>query len=284
MKGYCLKSFLAAAAILAAASSYAQGPVISWSTDPIDGHRTGVTASTADNVEEAMGYVKGRTYYAPNGKKFRKGTVRKVASLMLGAQPAMSDVKKVVGYSTRVMVRKKPECELYDWFIDELMRATADSTGKKIDIGISNRGGIRIDMPAGEILCDDIQSMFPFKNNLCYVALHGRDVRAILDQMAATSFQILGGVKVVAKNGKIVSATVNGEPLDDDKVYGVATINFLLDGGDGYSIGKNAIETIFCNGWLYDTMIAYVKSLTAAGKPVEFENQHWITIIKEDGK
>jgi 5''-nucleotidase/2'',3''-cyclic phosphodiesterase and related esterases len=284
MKGYCLKSLLAAAAILAAANSYAQGPVISWSTDPIDGHRTGVTASTADNVEEAMGYVKGRTYYAPNGKKFRKGTVRKVASLMLGAQPAMADVKKVVGYSTRVMVRKKPECELYDWFIDELMRATADSTGKKIDIGISNRGGIRIDMPAGEILCDDIQSMFPFKNNLCYVALHGRDVRAILDQMAATSFQILGGVKVVAKNGKIVSATVNGEPLDDDKVYGVATINFLLDGGDGYSIGKNAIETIFCNGWLYDTMIAYVKSLTAAGKPVEFENQHWITIIKEDGK
>ena len=284
MKGYCLKSLLAAAAILAAASSYAQSPVISWSTDPIDGHRTGVTASTADNVEEAMGYVKGRTYYAPNGKKFRKGTVRKVASLMLGAQPAMADVKKVVGYSTRVMVRKKPECELYDWFIDELMRATADSTGKKIDIGISNRGGIRIDMPAGEILCDDIQSMFPFKNNLCYVALHGRDVRAILDQMAATSFQILGGVKVVAKNGKIVSATVNGEPLDDDKVYGVATINFLLDGGDGYSVGKNAVETIFCNGWLYDTMIAYVKGLTAAGKPVEFENQHWITIIKEDGK
>lgn len=279
-----MKSLLAAAAILAAASSYAQGPVISWSADPIDGHRTGVTASTADNVEEAMGYVKGRTYYAPNGKKFRRGTVRKVASLMLGAQPAMADVKKVVGYSTRVMVRKKPECELYDWFIDELMRATADSTGKKIDIGISNRGGIRIDMPAGEILCDDIQSMFPFKNNLCYVALHGRDVRAILDQMAATSFQILGGVKVVAKNGKIVSATVNGEPLDDDKVYGVATINFLLDGGDGYSIGKNAVETIFCNGWLYDTMIAYVKSLTAAGKPVEFENQHWITIIKEDGK
>ena len=280
-----MKSLLAAAAILAAASSYAQGPVISWSTDPIDGHRTGVTASTADNVEEAMGYVKGRTYYAPNGKKFRKGTVRKVASLMLGAQPAMADVKKVVGYSTRVMVRKKPECELYDWFIDELMRATADSTGKKIDIGISNRGGIRIDMPAGEILCDDIQSMFPFKNNLCYVALHGRDVRAILDQMAATSFQILGGVKVVAKNGKIVSATVNGEPLDDDKVYGVATINFLLDGGDGYSVGKNAIETIFCNGWLYDTMIAYVKGLTAAGKPVEFENQNWITILKEgDGK
>lgn len=275
------KSLLAAAAILAGVSSYAQSQVVSWSADPIDGHRTGVTASTADNVEEAMGYVKGRTYYAPNGKKFRKGTVRKVAALMIGAQPAMAEVKQVVGYSTRVMTRTKPECELYDWFVDELMRATADSTGKKIDIGIANRGGVRIDMPAGEILCDDIQSMFPFKNNLCYVALHGRDVRAVLDQMAATSFQILGGIKVVAKNGKIVSATVNGEPLDDDRIYGVATINFLLDGGDGLSVGKNAVETIYCNGWLYDTMLAYVRSLTAAGKPVEFENQHWITILKE---
>lgn len=275
------KSLLAAAAILAGVSSYAQSQVVSWSADPVDGHRTGVTASTADNVEEAMGYVKGRTYYAPNGKKFRKGTVRKVAALMIGAQPAMAEVKQVVGYSTRVMTRTKPECELYDWFVDELMRATADSTGKKIDIGIANRGGVRIDMPAGEILCDDIQSMFPFKNNLCYVALHGRDVRAVLDQMAATSFQILGGIKVVAKNGKIVSASVNGEPLDDDRIYGVATINFLLDGGDGLSVGKNAVETIYCNGWLYDTMLAYVRSLTAAGKPVEFENQHWITILKE---
>ncbi|MBP5218579.1 MAG: 5'-nucleotidase C-terminal domain-containing protein [Bacteroidales bacterium] len=281
MSRYSLKSLLAALAVLAGTGVYAQVPVSGWSADPIDGHRTGVTASTADNVQESMGVVKGRTYYAPNGRKFRRGTVRKVAGLMIDAQPAMAEVKQVVGYSTREMPRLKPECELYDWFIDELMRATADSTGKKVDIGISNRGGIRIDMPAGEILCDDIQSMFPFKNNLCYVALRGKDVRAVLDQMAATSFQILGGVKVVAKNGKIVSATVDGEPLDDEKVYGVATINFLLDGGDGYFIGKNAVETIYCNGWIYDTILNYVRSLTAAGKPIEFEDQHWITIIKE---
>ena len=85
---------------------------------------------------------------------------------------------------------------LYDWFIDEVMRATADSTGKKIDIGFTNRGGVRIDMPKGEIFYDDIMSMFPFKNNLCYVALKGRDVRALLDQMAREKFLIIGGMKV----------------------------------------------------------------------------------------
>ena len=175
----------------------AQERTITWTTDPVDGHRTGVVASNASNVEEAMGTVKGCTYYAPNGRKFRKGTVKNVARIMLDAQPAMAKVKTVIGHSTREMVRTYPECEIYDWYIDELIRATADSTGKRVDIGIANRGGVRIDMPAGEVLYDDIMSMFPFRNNLCYVALRGRDVRALLDQMAASTFQIVGGVKVL---------------------------------------------------------------------------------------
>ena len=262
----------------------AQTVDITWEKQAVAGLRTGVVASNASNVEEAMGYVKGKTYYAPNGRKFKGGATRDVADLLIKAQPAMAKVKQVIGYSTEFMDRVYPECPLYDWFIDELMRATADSLDRKVDIGIANRGGVRIEMPQGEVFYDDIMSMFPFKNNLCYVALKGKDVKVILDQMAASSFQIIGGVKVVAQNGKIISATVNGEPLDDEKVYGVATLNFLLDGGDGYFIAKNALEVLQSKGWVYDTMIPYVKSLTAAGKPIEFENQHWITILKEGDK
>ena len=277
-------TFLTAVLLCVPALLLAQGVEVSWGKDVIDGHRTGVVASNASNVEESMGSVSGRKYLAPSGRIFRGGTVRNVARIMLEAQPAMAGVKQVIGYSTEEMIRKSPECSLYDWFVDELMRATADSTGKKIDIGLTNRGGVRTEMPKGEIFYDDIMSMFPFKNNLCYVAMKGRDVKALLDQMAATKFLIIGGMKVVARNGKIVSATIDGEPLDDERVYGIATINFLLDGGDGFSIGKNAVEVIHCKGWIYDTMIKYVKDLTAAGKPVEFENKHWITIEKDKGQ
>ena len=278
------KLILLSAALSLCAGLFAQSVEISWSKDPTDGHRTGVVASNASNVTEAMGYVKGNTYYAPNGKKYRKGSTPEVARLMINAQPAMAQVKEVIGYSTAFMDRTYPECPLYDWFADVVMKSTADSVGRKVDIAILNRGGVRIEMPQGEVFYDDIMSMFPFKNNLCYVALKGKDVRVILDQMAASSFQIIGGVKVVAQNGKIISATVNGEPLDDEKVYGVATLNFLLDGGDGYYVAKNALEVLQSNGWLYDTMIPYVQSLTAAGKPIEFENQHWITILGEGDK
>ena len=30
---------------------------------------------------------------------------------------------------------------------------------------------------------------------------------------------------------------------------------------------------------LYASMFAYVRSLTAAGKPIEYQSQHWITIL-----
>lgn len=275
-----MKKLMSLFALCLCAGVSAQTVDISWAKEQVDGHRTGVVASNASNVEESMGHVQGKVYYAPNGKKFRGGATRDVAKLLLDAQPAMAQVKEVIGYSTKFMDRTYPECPLYDWFVDELMRATADSLDRKVDIGITNRGGIRIEMPEGEVFYDDIMSMFPFNNNLCYVALKGKDVRVILDQMAASTFQILGGIKVVAQNGKIISATVNGEPLDDEKVYGVATLNFLLDGGDGYFIAKNALEVLQSKGWVYDTMIPYVKSLTAAGKPIEFENQHWITILE----
>ena len=136
-------------------------------------------------------------------------------------------------------------------------------------------------MPEGDILHDDIMSMFPFRNRICYVALHGRDLLAILEQMAGSRFQIVGGVKVVAKDGRLVSALIDGEPVVEDRVYGVATLDFLLDGGDGYHVARNAVEVIECNGYLYDTMLSYVRSIEAQGRMIEFENQGWITLIGE---
>ncbi len=267
--------------VLLSAGAFAQNVSVSWKTDRIDGARTGDVAPTSDNVEEAMGAVRGRTYTAPNGRKFRGGATARTAKVMLAAQPAMSEVKQPIGRSTRLMARDGIECALYDWFVDVMMKATEDSTGRKVDIGFTNRGGVRTDMPEGVILYDDIMSMFPFKNYLVYLSLYGRDVRVILEQMASTKVQIIGGVRITVKDGKLVSATVDGEPLDDDRLYGVATINFLLDGGDGYFIGKNAVERIDCNGYIYDVMIPYVKSLTAAGKPVEYQTDGRIRILKE---
>ena len=253
---------------------------IEWSRARIDGSRTGCVSPSADDVEKSLGRVTGGRYHAPNGKVYKGGTIADVASVVISAQPVMAPVKRVIGHSPEAMILEYPECALSDMFIDVLMSAVEKESGKKVHVGIGNFGGIRVDMPKGDILLDDMLSMFPFKNSIVYVSLKGRDVRAILEYMAATKIQVLGGVRIKVSDGQLVSATIDGAPLDDEATYGVATISFLLNGGDGLYVGKNALEIRnFDDIDIIDVMLDYVEGETAAGRDIEYSTDGRAVIL-----
>ena len=258
---------LALACILAPTLSAQE---IRWKKVPVQGELTGVTAPTATNVPEALGSVKGKTYTAPSGRKFRGGATAAAARLMLDAQAPMAKVKEVVGYCPRPMNEKKPESSLSNFLVDALMAKTASLTGRKVDIGLMNFGGIRIDMPVGDVTVDDIMSMVPFRNHLVYVALKGSDVKRLFEDMARDHIQVVGGVEVTVGKHQIIDLKVGGEPVDDDKVYGLATIDFLLDGGDRIFAARNALELIQTDVLIYDMVLEHIRNLTSEGKPIEY--------------
>ena len=123
-----------------------------------------------------------------------------------------------------------------------------------------------MDMPEGPVILDDLLSMFPFRNSVIYVEHKGSTIRKMLESMAATSFQVLGGVRIVAEEGKLVSVEIDGEPLDDDKVYGLATNSFLLHGGDGLYLADKAVFLRDLGVNVIDVVLDYVKTETAAGR------------------
>ena len=283
--------FIVTLALLLAQPAFAQesaapdgASTARWQSAKIDGHRTGVTAPTQDNVREALGSVEKGVYTAPNGRRFKKGATPAVAALMIEAQAPMAPVKETIGYAPKEMRRYGPQCELSNWFTDFLRAKTAELTGKPVDVAIYNSGGIRTDMPQGDITVDDIMSMFPFRNSLCYVALKGADLRAIFQQLASTRLQPFSGAKMTVRDGKIESLTVGGAPIDDKKVYGVTTINFLLTGGDGLFIARNALELIDSGVMVKDAVIPYIKSLTLAGKAVEGALDDRIVVLDPEKK
>ena len=252
----------------------------SWRKVLMDGHRTGCTVPSKDETEKALGRMEGKVFVSPSGKTFRSGTAAsKTAEIVIAAQPAMARVKEVIGYSPETMSAEYPESALSNLFIDKIMEAVEKLSGKKVDIGIGNFGGIRVDMPAGDILLDDMLSMFPFKNQIVYVSHKGSEIRKILEKMASSSFQVLGGVRVVAENGKIVSAEIGGEPIEDGKVYGMATISFLLNGGDNLFLERNALEVEKFDVDIIDVMLDYVGQETAAGRPVTYKADGRVVIL-----
>lgn len=279
MTGFAMKFTAAAAVAVCLAVTVPEAAAVcadtcrvsySWHRDRIDGRRTGVSSPSADNVTEALGSVSGNKYYAPSGKIFKGGSVAAAAALVIDAQPVMAPVKQVIGYSPEVMTAAYPESGLSNLFVDTIMDAVEKASGKHVDVGIVNFGGIRVDMPEGDILVDDIMSMFPFKNSIVYVSLKGSRLREILDSMAEGGFQVLGGLRVVAENGRIVSAEVGGEPLEDEKIYGLATITFLLHGGDDLFLGENVEESVEYPVDIYDVMMDYITAETEAGRDITY--------------
>ena len=148
------------------------------------------------------------------------------------------------------------------------MAKTEQLAGKPVHFGVTNFGGIRANMPEGDVILDDMLSMFPFKNSLVYLEMKGSTIRGILENMAATHFQVVGGVRVVVENGKLVSAEIAGESIDDEKTYGVATISFLLRGGDGITMEDGALTIRNYDVDIIDAVLEHVYAETAAGRPI----------------
>ena len=265
-----------ALALLAACSG---GYGFKWQKHVMDGSRTGVKSPSADNVPQALGVVEDGAYISPNGRRFVAGNTRAVAEALIGVQPEMARLKEVIAYAPEDLYRSKTrECALFDFVVDRLAADVAEVTGRRVDFGFTNTGGIRVDIPAGDVLLDDLVSMLPFKNYLTWVELKGSDIRAALEYMAETKPQCISGGRLVIKGGKLLSAEIGGEPLDDDRWYGVATIDFLLDGGDGYKLARGARDYIITDVLIGDAVLADVRALTAAGKALEYKTDGRIKV------
>lgn len=129
------------------------------------------------------------------------------------------------------------------------------------DVAMTNGGGIRADQEyaAGTKLTrGNILAELPFGNKTVKLALSGKDLRAALEngfsqaEKGAGRFPQISGMVVEVDlkkdpGSRVLSVMVNGAPLDDTKVYTVATNDFMARGGDGYTAfgnGKALIDPI----------------------------------------
>lgn len=252
-----------------------------WKSAAMDASRTGCITPSKDNLEEALGYFEKGKYIAPNGTVYsKKSATAKTAAAVIAAQPAMARVKDVIAYSPEELRARHPESALSNWFVDIVMAKTEQLAGKPVHFGVGNFGGIRANMPQGDVILDDMLSMFPFKNSLVYLEMKGSAIRSILEKMAEERFHVIGGVRVVVENRKLVSVEIAGEPLDDEKVYGVASISFLLRGGDGLSLADDALLIQNYDVDIIDAVLEHVYAETAAGRPITAQVDGRVVIKK----
>ena len=138
------------------------------------------------------------------------------------------------------------------------------------EVAITNGGGIRASIPAGDITLKDVVTVFPFGNIVVTKEITGADIRAALEHGLRMypdqngGFPQVAGMKAVFDPSKeaesrIVSIEIGGAPLQEDKTYLLATNDFMAAGGDGYAMFTAApISRQF--GGLDEALKAYLEA------------------------
>ncbi|MCD8183224.1 MAG: 5'-nucleotidase C-terminal domain-containing protein [Bacteroides sp.] len=187
---------------------------------------------------------------------------------------------QVVGAAEMTMDKGAPESLLSNLVADVLREAATQVLGKPADVGLVNMGGLRNILSEGPITCGNIYEILPFENSLCVVTLKGIYLNNLFGNIAARHGEGISGAKLqITKGGKLLQATVAGKPMDDDKLYTVATIDYLADGNDGMTALPQA-EKRKCpaGATLRGLFMKYVEQQTAEGKKVTSRMEGRITV------
>ena len=141
-------------------------------------------------------------------------------------------------------------------YITDTMR-----TSMHADVALLNGGSIRTDsiFQPGTLTKQDVLNFLPFTNYEVKIAVSGQILYDALEngvsqvsQQAGRFLQVSGMTysfnPSLPVGHRIINVTVGGKPLDLKANYTVATNDYMLGGGDGYTMFKDAKVLIPANG------------------------------------
>ena len=152
------------------------------------------------------------------------------------------------------------ETNLGDLITDALVWG-AEREGTEVDAAVTNGGGIRASIAAGDITKKDINTVLPFGNTLSIVEVTGAELLEALEASTYCTPTSIGGFPQVSgieftvdttkaydqgelypgstyygpkSIQRVTIETVGGEPFDANATYTIATNDFMAAGGDTY--------------------------------------------------
>lgn len=175
----------------------------------------------------------------------------------------------VIGQAAETMKGHGPESLLSNFSADVYRQAASDFLGEKVDISIVNLGGLRTVVTAGDITIGKVFELMPFENELTIVWLKGDKLNGLLQYFAGMGGEGVSGLRMKIDQGKAVDITIDGKPLDTEKLYSIATNDYLAGGNDKMiqlaQNEKRANTGIKVRNMLLD----YIKNETKKGNKIQ---------------
>ena len=185
----------------------------------------------------------------------------------------------VLGEAAVALEKFIPESPLMNFAADALMEVAQQHSAQRVDIAITNKGGLRSNIAAGTITVGDVYNVFTFEHKLAFLTLNGEQLLQLCREIAAVGGEAVSGIRLaITRNGELIDATVGGQPIEPQAEYRIATLDYLSQGNDNLTTLAQGSNLVVTNHLLRDLMVEYIKKQTADGKKISAACDGRITI------
>jgi 2',3'-cyclic-nucleotide 2'-phosphodiesterase (5'-nucleotidase family) len=161
----------------------------------------------------------------------------RVAAKLAAYRSRHPEISEVIGSSSeRITRRYVEESDMGNLFADILR----DHGGTQI--GLIHAGGLRADLPAGDVTREDLLDAWPFLDLVYELEMTGAQLRQVLEESLSLERGLIqvSGLDLRYSMSqpvgrRLVEVRVGDEPLDPAASYSVTTVDFLAHAADLFS-------------------------------------------------
>ena len=180
-----------------------------------------------------------------------------------------AEMNTVIGRAAHTLAVGQPESTLSNFAADVFRQEAGRWLGRPVDLAVVNMGGLRIDVPEGDITVGRIFELMPFENELVVLWLPGDSLLSLCDIIARVGGEGVSGLRMGILGGRAVHPTVGGRPIDPQASYAVATNDFLAEGNDRLTPLAGHTRLEHTGEKVRDLFIDYIRREAAQGRAID---------------
>ncbi|MEM9158072.1 MAG: 5'-nucleotidase C-terminal domain-containing protein [Verrucomicrobiota bacterium] len=174
---------------------------------------------------------------------------------------------EVIGIAAEPLTRRRPEGGLSNLAVDSLRAVSEREFGTAIEVGVINFGGLRRNMPEGELTMGLLTELSPFDNYLTFLEVEGELILELAKQISGGAGLAVSGMTIrFDEDGELTKALVGGEPIDLGKRYRMASIDYLVGTRDSLFKDEWIVSKIVSEDLvLKDSIVLHLSVLNERG-------------------
>lgn len=192
-----------------------------------------------------------------------------IAHLQPIKQKVDAQMNELIGQVTETMTSHAPESLLSNFSADVYRQTASDLMKTNVDIAIVNLGGLRTEVPAGNITVRKVFELMPFENELVVLWIKGDKLLELLQYFASMGGEGVSGLRMEIQNGKAANITIGGNKLENSKLYSIATNDYLAGGNDKMTQLAQYEKRVNTGVKVRTMLLEYVKNETKKGNKIQ---------------